>query len=223
MSNLKRKPQQEPEVSIYNPDSAVISPDVILNWLDRVELKPKDYEKYADDFLTVIPSYCCEGDGELSGSPEFWQRNLLSYSFFFGLGVTIFDRQLAQNLLFGLTEGWSRYVLFWLNEVRKTDYLDNTHLWIHAVNVLTALTGVASPDTTGPDTDEELVKQRATISGFTPAIKLGFNDPEYARALFEGATDERGKCDDEELVDRINFIHAFIEDACSKNLARSSN
>ena len=157
MSNLKRKPQQERKASIYNPDCAVISPDVIADWLDGIEFKPKDYEKYADDFLTVIPHYCCEGEGALSGPPEFWQRNLLSYSFFFGLGVTIFDRQLAQTLLFGLTEGWSRYVLFWLNEVRKTDYLYNTHLWIHAVNVLTALTGVASPDTTGPDTDEELV------------------------------------------------------------------
>ena len=223
MSNLKRKPQQERKVSIYNPECAVISPDVIADWLDGIEFKPKDYEKYADDFLTVIPSYCCEGEGELSGPPEFWQRNLLSYSFFFGLGVTIFDRQLAQTLLFGLTEGWSRYVLFWLNEVRKTDYLYNTHLWIHAVNVLTALTGVASPDTTSPDTDERLVKQRATISGFTPAIRLGLNDPEFARALFEGATAERDKCDDDELKARIYFIQTFIQDACSKNLARSSN
>jgi hypothetical protein len=91
------------------------------------------------------------------------------------------------------------------------------------VNVLTVLTGVASPDTTSPDTDERLVKQRATISGFTPAIRLGLNDPEFARALFEGATDERHKCDDEELYARIDFIQAFIQDAYSKNLARSSN
>jgi hypothetical protein len=223
MSNLKRKPQQERKVSIYNPDCAVISPDVITDWLDDIELKPKDYEKYADDFLTVIPSYYCEGDEELSGPPEFWQRNLLSYSFFFGLGVTIFDRHLAKNLLFGLAEGWSRYVLFWLSEVRKSDYLCNNHLWTHAVNVLTALTGVASPDTTGPDTNAELVKQRATISGFTPAIRLGLNDPEYARALFEGATGERDKCDDEELESRIYSIQTLIQDAYSKNQARSSN
>ena len=93
----------------------------------------------------------------------------------------------------------------------------------HAVNVLTVLTGIASPETTGPSTDEELVKQRATISEFTPAIRLGLIDPKFARAFFEGAIDEREKCDDEELDARIDFIHAFIQDACSKNLARSSN
>ena len=91
------------------------------------------------------------------------------------------------------------------------------------MNVLTALTGVASPDTTGPDTDEELVKQRATIAGFTPAIRLGLNDPEFARALFQGALDEKEKCGDEELAERIKWIKATILDSFIKNHARSSN
>ena len=35
-------------------------------------------------------------------------------------------------------------------------------------------------------------------------------------ALFEGAVDERKNCDDEVLVDRINWIKAFIADVWSK-------
>ena len=105
MSNLQRKPHQEPEVSICDPECAVYSPHIIKAWVDSIEFRPQDYEKYADYFLTLIPEYCCGEDGTLPGPPEFWQRNLLSYSFFFGLGVTILDRQFAQYLLYGLTEG----------------------------------------------------------------------------------------------------------------------
>ena len=223
MSNLQRKPQQEPEVSIYDPECAVNSPHIIEAWVDSLEFKPEDYEKYSSYFLTLIPDFCCEEDGTLPGPPEFWQRNLLSYSFFFGLGVTIFDRKFAQDLLYGLTEGWSRYALVCLIEAEEYEHVDNPQLWTRTVNILTALLGKASPETTAHDTDEELVKQRGSIVGFTPAIRLGLNDPEYARALFEGAVDERKNCDDEVLVDRINWIKAFIADVWSKNKARSSN
>jgi hypothetical protein len=223
MSNLKRKPQEGPDVSIYEPECAVYSPHVIEEWVDGVEFKPRDYEQYADFLLTVIPHYCCEEGGSLSGPPEFWQRNVLSYSFFLGLGVTIFKRPFAHGLLCGLVEGWSREALVWLYTVGKIDHADNAQLWNHAVNVLTFFTGEASPETTGPDADEELVKQRASIAGFTPAIRLGLNSPEMAVALFEGAVNEREKCDDAKLVGRLDWMKAYIADAFRKDQARSSN
>jgi len=223
MSNLKRKPQQEPDVSIYDPECVIYSPELLEEWVDTVECKPKDYELYVDSFLTLLPEYCCEEDGKLPGPPEFWQRNVLSYSFFFGLGITIFDKEFAKNLFYGLTEGWSKLALFWLNEVQKSDHEDSTHLWGHAVNVLSIQTAATSPETVGLDANEKLVKQRATIAGFTPAIRLGLNDPEFAQALFDGAVDERENCDDENLVGRINWIKATIVDAWGRSQARSLN
>ncbi len=223
MSNLKRKPQQEPDVSIYDPYCAVHSPKLLHDWADSLQVTSKFNEQFVGGIITLIPDYCYQGDRKLPGLPEFWQRNILSYSFYFGLGLTIFDRQLAQNLLYGLVEGPSRYVLFWLNEVSKHDHPDPFSLWIHAINVLTVFTSRASPETTGPDADEELVKQRAPIAGLTPAIRLGLNDPKFARALFQGALDEKEKCGDEELAERIKWIKATILDSFNKNQVRSSN
>ena len=221
MDNLKRNP--EPEVSIYDPECAVYSPEVITDWVESIEFRPADYERYANNFLTLIAAYCVEEDGKLPGLPEFWQRNVLSYAFFFGLGITIFVREFAKNLLYGLVEGWSRYALLWLKEVRQSGHEDNILLWNHAVNVLTAQTAVASPETVGPNADEALVKQRATIAGFVPAIRLGLNDPKLAQTLFEGAVDEREQCDDENLVGRINWIRSYIVDVWGKSEARHSN
>jgi len=223
MSNLKRESQQVPDVSIYEPECAVYSPQVIMEWVIDVEFKPGDYEQYADYFLSVIPNYCREEDGSLSGPPEFWLRNILSYSLFLGLGVTIFDRPYANTLLHGLNKEWIGSALFWLYEVGRTDHADNGQLWNHAVNVLTFFAGQVSPEATGPDADEELVKQGATIAGFAPAIRLGLNDPEFAEALFVGAVNERENCDEEELVARIDYMKTFINDAWSKNQARSLN
>jgi len=180
-------------------------------------------EQFVVGILALIPDYCCQEDHKLPGPPDFWQRNILSYSFYFGIGLTLFDRQLARDLLYGLVEGPSRYLLFWLNEVSKHKHPDLFSLWIHAINLLTVFTSRASPETTGPDTGEGLVKQRASISGFTPAIRLGLNDPEFARALFQGALDEKEKCGDKELVERIKRIKATILDSFNKNQARSSN
>jgi hypothetical protein len=221
MSNLKRKPQSE--LSIYDPECVVYSPEVIINWIETIAFKPGDYERYADKFLILIAAYCVEENGKLPGPPAFWQRNVLSYSFFFGLGITIFDREFAKNLLYGLTEGWSRCALLWLNEVWKSDHEDNTRLWAHAVNVLSAQIAATSPETVGPNANEKLVKQRAIIAGFTPAIRLGLNNPELAQELFEGAVDEREDCDDENLIGRINWIRSYIADAWDKNKARHSN
>jgi hypothetical protein len=223
MSNLKRKPQQVPDVSIYEPECAVYSPDVIMEWVIDVEFKPGDYEQYADYFLSVIPNYCREEDGSLSGPPEFWQRNVLSYSLFLGLGVAIFDRPYANTLLHGLNKEWIGSALFWLYEVGKTDHADNTQLWNHAVNALAFFAGQVSPEATGPDADGEVVKQETPIAGFAPAIRLGLNNPVLAEALFEGAVNEQENCDYDVLVARIDYMKAFINDAWNKNQARSSN
>ena len=51
----------------------------------------------------------------------------------------------------------------------------------------------------------------------------GLTDPEFARALFQGALDEKEKCGDEELAERIKWIKATILDSFIKNQARSSN
>ncbi len=223
MSNLKRKPQQVPDVLICEPECAVYSPHVIEEWVIGVEFKPDDYEQYADYFLTVIPRYYCEEDGSLSGPPEFWQRNILSYSLYLGLGVTIFDRPYAHKLLHGLNKEWIGSALCWLDEVGRTDHGDNAQLWNHAVNVLAFFAGQVSPEAAGSDADEESVKQETPIAGFAPAIRLGLNNPEFAEALFEGAVNEQENCDYDNLIARIDSMKAFIGDAWSKNQARFSN
>ena len=223
MSNLKRKPQQEPDVSIYDPECAVHSPELIRSWVHSLDACPEFCERLADGFFKLIPNYYAREDGTFPDPPEFWQRNLLSYSFYLGLGVTIFNRQFAQYLLYGLTEGSSKVALLLFSEVKRVGCPGKVQQWHHAVNVLTYLTETISPETTGPDADAELVRERMPIAGFTPAIRLGFNDPEFARALFQGALDEKEKCGDEELAERIKWIKATILDSFIKNQARSSN
>ena len=223
MNNLQRKPQQEPNVLICHPECPIYTPDLIRQWGNDLDLYPDYYEKLADGFLRLIPSYCEGEDGKFQGAPEFWQRNLLSYSFYFGLGLTVFNRELAQKLIYGLTEGPSKFVLFFLNETKKYGSSDKFEQWHFAVNVLTYFTQVASPETTGPGADAGLLRSRAPIAGFTPAIRLGLYDPEFAEALFEGAVDEREKCDDEELIGRIDWIKGFVinthekQETCSNN------
>ena len=216
MANLQRRPQQEPDVSIYDPDCAVYTPELIRSWVNNLDACPEFCERLANGFFKLIPYYYAREDGTFPDPPEFWQRNLLSYSFYLGLGVTIFNRQLAQYLLFGLTEGPSKVALLLFSEVKRVGCPDKVQQWHHAVNVLTYLTETISPETTGPDADAELVRERMPVAGLTPAIRLGFNDPEFAGALFEGAVDEKEKCGDEELVARIEWMKEFIFNAHSQ-------
>ena len=223
MSNPQRKYEQVPDVSIYEPECAVYSPEILHDWADSLQVTSEFNEQFAVGILKLIPDFCCQEDCKLLGLPEFWQRNILSYSFYFGLGLTIFDRQLARDLLYGLVEGPSRKLLFWLNEVSKHDHPDLFSLWVHAINLLTVFTSIVSPETTGPNADERLAKERGAIAGFTPAIRLGLSDPEFAGALFQGALDEKEKCGDVELIERIKWIKATILDSFNKNRTRSSN
>ena len=223
MANLQRRSQQEPAVSIYDPRCAVNSPELIRSWVASLDTCTEFCERLAKGFFTLIPYYYVREDGTFPDPPEFWQRNLLSYSFYFGLGVTIFNRHFAQYLLYGLTEGPSKVVLLLFNEVKGVGYSDKVQQWHHAVNLLTVFTGDHSPETTGPDADKELVRERMPIAGLTPAIRLGLNDPELAEALFEGAVDEKEKCGDEELVARIEWMKEFIFNAHNQNETHSTN
>ena len=81
--------------------------------------------------------------------------------------------------------------MFWINQIKLSKQEDNSQLWNHTINVITESAGSAWPAMVGPDADGELIKQSAPIAGFTPAIRLGLNDPSFASKLFEGAFDER--------------------------------
>ena len=90
MSNLQRKYKQVPDISIYEPECAVHSPELIRSWVHSLDACPEFCERLADGFFKLIPNYYAREDGTFPDPPEFWQRNLLSHSFYFGLGVTIF-------------------------------------------------------------------------------------------------------------------------------------
>ena len=223
MNNLQRTPQQEPDALIYDPECAVHSPELIRSWVDSLDTCTEFCERLANGFFTLIPYYYVREDGTFPDPPEFWQRNLLSHSFYFGLGVTIFQRHFAQNLLYGLTDGPSKVVLLLFNEVKRVGYLNKVQQWHHAVNLLTVFIGDHSPETTGPNADKELVRVRTPIAGLTPAIRLGLNDPEFAKELFEGGVDEKEQCGDEELVARIEWMKEYIFNAHNQEETHSTN
>jgi hypothetical protein len=223
MNNLQRRPEQEPDALLYDPKCAVQSPEAIRSWAKDLGIDPRDCRKIMDGFLILIPFYHANEDGTLPNSPEYWQRNLLSYSFYLGLGITIFKRDIAFYLLHGATEGCSREALFWLNEVKKSGCQDKVQQWHYAINVLSVFTEGYSPETTGPNADAKLVRERIPIAGLTPAIRLGINDPEFAKQLFEGGIDEREKCNDEELAGRIEWMKEYVLNSYSQKETQSSN
>ena len=93
----------------------------------------------------------------------------------------------------------------------------------NAVNLLTVFIGDHSPETTGPNADKELVRVRTPIAGLTPAIRLGLNDPEFAKELFEGGVDEKERCGDEELVARIEWMKEYIFNSYNQEETHSTN
>ena len=223
MNNLQRRPEQEPDALLYDPKCAVQSPEAIRSWAKKLGIDPRDCRKIMDGFLILIPFYHVNEDGTFPSSPEYWQRNLLSFSFYLGLGITIFKRDLAFYLLYGTTEGCSREALFWLNEVKNSSCQDKVQQWHYAINVLSVFTEGYSPETTGPNADAKLVRERIPIAGLAPAIRLGLNDPEFAKQLFEGGIDEREKCDDKELTGRIEWMKEYVFNSYSQKETQSSN
>ena len=114
-------------------------------------------------------------------------------------------------------------MLLLVNEVKRVGYSDKVQQWHHAVNLLTVFIGDHSPETTGPNADKELVRVRTPIAGLTPAIRLGLNDPEFAKELFEGGVDEKEQCGDEELVARIEWMKEYIFNAHNQEETHSTN
>jgi hypothetical protein len=223
LGNLKNNSHQEPEFSIYDPACAIYSPQIIEAWIDDIAMQPKINDEQVESFVKLIPIYHPNQNSKRKNLKEFRLRNLLSYSFFFGLGVTIFDKEHARRLLYGLNEGWSRTVLFWLDEVRNSDQKNNNKIWNHAINILTVYAGTVWPDAVGLDANEDLIKNNAPIAGFTPAIRLGLSDPDFAVELFEGAEDERRSCNDDELLERIDRKKKFISNSYNQKETCTNN
>ena len=113
--------------------------------------------------------------------------------------------------------------MYWLEQVKRTGHDINTHLWGHAINVLTILTREMSPRESAPDVDPKVLNEVGRLVGFIPALRVGLNDPEFAEVLFDGAVDERERCDEEKLIDRIWLMRRIISDFWNKDKARSSN
>ena len=120
-------------------------------------------------------------------------------------------------------ESENRNLSCWLECVIDSNHQYLAHQWDHSIKVLTFIIGRTYPQVTGPDAEPILVKELGTIEGFTTAIRFGLNDPEYARKLFGGATDEHERCADETWLGRLHWIRGTIADAWGKNKARSSN
>ena len=113
--------------------------------------------------------------------------------------------------------------MYWLEQVKRTDHDKNTHLWGHAINVLTILTREMSPRESAPDVDPKLLNEVGRLVGFIPALRVGLNDPEFAEVLFDGAVEERERCDEEKLNDRIWLMKRIISDFWNKDKVRSTN
>ena len=209
MTDFNKEPIQEPELSIYDPECVIYSPHVIEEWKRTVGTTAEYNDEYVSSLITLV-QYCYEKNKHELKHKEYWLRNIISYSFFFGLGITIFDNNFAQQIISGLDEGWSRRILFWLNQIKLSQQEENNQLWNHTINVITETAGSIWPEMIGPDADEKIIMERAPIGGFTPAIRLGLNDPKFAAKLFKGAIDEQKDCDDETLIKRLNWMKAFI-------------
>lgn len=88
-------------------------------------------------FLRLIPLYFEGESGMLKDPPESWQRTLLSYSFYLGLGAAILDRSLAVDLSKEATPwGTTDIILRGFAEIEETPHTSTGSLWDHAVNLI---------------------------------------------------------------------------------------
>ena len=173
---------------------------------------------YLDIFLRLIPEYCVNKNRQLVGRPDEWQPQIISYSLYLGLGINILDENFGKLLLEEMSQGMkqtSALALKGLDVVKKTPQVNIGDKWNHAVSFLSNYMSLTSPETTGPTADEEIVKQRAPISGFIPALRLSVEDPEFALELYRDAIHERRKCDADELSARIDFMRHLVVKAMS--------
>jgi len=96
--------------------------------------------------------------------------------------------------------------------VKMVTHDEEGSLWAHAVNYISNFMSMTSPETIGQNANEELVKQRAPMSGFIPGLRLCESDNTFAKQLFTDAYVEREVCDQEELLARISWMKQFVDD-----------
>lgn len=180
-----------------------------------------DSEKYLNVFLCLIPEFCVDQDDKLVGAPEEWQPRIISYSLYLGLAIGDLDKRLCQKLLEGVVSAGlvqtSDLALIGLTEVKKASRSRPGERWSQAVSFLNKFMSLTSLETTGPRADERIVKQRAPISGFIPALRLTVEDPVFAHMLYSDAVDEQQICDAEELSARIDWMKQFVDEALRRN------
>lgn len=177
-------------------------------------------EEYFNAFLGMIPEYCCDDHRRLIGPSHEWVPMLLSYSFYFGLGVGLNDSDLAKALRKNITEGVALTCEITLAGFKPLrDMYDTKNdpgaLWRHVTSYLTTLMAIMSPETLANDVNEELVRGRAPWVGFIPGLVLASKDLPYAKMLYTDAIKEQQSCDEEELIERINFMKHMIGRALS--------
>ena len=54
MNNPQRTPQQEPDVSIYDPECVVNSPHIIAEWLNNIDFAPNNNDKYLEETIQSV-------------------------------------------------------------------------------------------------------------------------------------------------------------------------
>jgi len=189
----------------------------------KAEKKKMDQIYYLT-YIGVIPEYFVDESGLLKGPPDTWQVGLLSYSFYIGLGVSLYEKKLAQNLNCGAQQfrNTCDLCLIGFNTIEKTEHSVVGDLWDHSVNYLNNFMSLVSTETIGPKADMKLVKERAPLAGFTPGLIIGIEKTDFAVSLFEDAIKERGNCDRKELIDRINYMK-YLTDEVMVRLGKKLN
>ena len=176
-------------------------------------------EIYLKVFYDFIPEYLVDESEHLHGSPEDWQQNVISYSFFLGIGVGLFDEKLRDYLVDGMTPGMldtSNLILKGFDGVKLVEHENNGELWEHSINFISNMMSLTSPETTGTNADENLIKERSPISGLIPGLRLTITDKKFANELYMDAIREKKACGEEELLDRIDFMKNFVHDVIQK-------
>jgi|GEM_PF-1447538 len=195
----------------------------IMNHLFRKKVNPdkqKFDQAYYLTFIGIIPEYFVDESGSLKGLPETWQATLLSYSFYIGLGGSLFEKKLAENLNSGAKqfENTSNLVMIGFNTIDETNHIDVGDLWAHSINYINNFMSLSSAETAGPNANMKLVKDRAPISGFTPGLIIGIKNPEFAKRLLEDAVTEKKYCDTEELIARIKYMKDITDEVMERLL-----
>ena len=107
-------------------------------------------EIYLKVFFDFIPEYLVDESEHLHGSPEDWQHNVISYSFYLGIGIGLFDEKFRDYLVDGMTPGMldtSNLILKGFDGVKLVEHENNGELWEHSINFISNMMSLTSPET----------------------------------------------------------------------------